>query len=66
MRSELASRFSTSMGAAIATEARRAPTAATFRENFMANGREGRTRGRDEGKDRDVNLEKRKSGRWSI
>lgn len=71
MRSELASRFSTSTGAAMATVARRAPTAATFRENFMVNGREGRRR-REEGEEaewleRDVNLEKKKeSRRWII
>ena len=35
IRSELASRFSTSMGAATATEANRAPKATAFRENFM-------------------------------
>lgn len=57
----------------MATDTRRAPTAATFRENFMANEREGRGV-RGEGKeaewwDRDVNLgkkEERRSGRWSI
>lgn len=38
MRSELASRFSTSTGAATAAEASKAPRATAFRENFMVEG----------------------------
>lgn len=40
MRSESASRFSTSMGAAMAAEASKAPSATACKENFIVRGEE--------------------------
>lgn len=42
MRSELASRFSISTGAATAAEASKTPSATAFKENFIVGGKEGR------------------------
>ena len=69
MRSEAASRFSSSIGAATAAEARRAPRAATFKENFMVvkRGGEGEKEKNGVGEsDRDVNLKKKRRSEREI